>query len=71
MDPSLLALLRSCELVSQLVGHALSGDTSLLPEGSDWNSAIAQALAQGDDDLKSELGPDMDAWTWGLALTHI
>jgi putative CocE/NonD family hydrolase len=53
------------QLASQLVSHALSGDTSLLPEGSDWNTVIELALAQGVDDLKSELGPDMDSWSWG------
>ena len=53
------------QLASRLVTHALSGDTSLLPDGSDWNTVIELALAQGVADLKSELGPDMDSWTWG------
>ena len=40
-------------------------DRSLLPEGSDWNSIMATALAKGVAKLHQELGEDMEPWRWG------
>jgi penicillin amidase len=42
-----------------------NGDTSLLPPGEDWKSLAAKALAEGVNDLRERLGPDMESWHWG------
>ena len=41
------------------------GDSSLLPQGADWTSLMAQALADAVAELQSQLGDDISTWTWG------
>ncbi len=53
------------QLASLLVTMAEKGDTSLLPAGSDWPSALAKALAEGVAYLRQRLGDNMDTWQWG------
>lgn len=52
-------------LVTRLNVAAESGDTSLLPDGEDWKSIAAKSLSEAVSDLKSLLGNDVSAWTWG------
>ncbi len=40
-------------------------DRSLLPEGSDWNTLMAQALADAVSQLTEKLGENMETWLWG------
>ncbi len=53
------------QISTLLVTHAQSGDTSLLPPGSAWDTLIARAFADGVSDLSETLGDDMDTWVWG------
>ena len=52
-------------LKAQIVRMAQDDDTSFLPPGADWNSAMAAALDDGIDYLAKRLGDDMGKWTWG------
>ena len=53
------------QIASRLATTASRNDTSLLPPGSDWQSAVAKALAEGVADLRERLGDDVDSWGWG------
>jgi penicillin amidase len=53
------------QLEALFVAHADVGDTSLLPEGLDWATALGDALSQGVDYLTERLGSEMSVWTWG------
>ena len=53
------------QLWDLLVTMARDDDTSLLAQGGDWSSLLAQALASGVADLTQQLGDDMDSWRWG------
>ena len=50
---------------AQLATMAAEGDTSYLPDGSDWQSLAADAFSRAVAYLKERLGPDVSAWTWG------
>ena len=52
-------------LEASFVQAAEKGDTSVLPPDTDWDSLMAQALAEGTAYLKDRLGDDIDQWTWG------
>ena len=41
-----------------------AGDTSLMPVGEDWSSALASSLAEAVRILTHQLGSDMDTWRW-------
>jgi len=40
-------------------------DRTFLPAGADWNSVLADALADGVGVLRTRLGDDPAAWRWG------
>ena len=44
---------------------AVENDATMLPPGTDWNSLMAEALAEGVSYLRNRLGDAMDSWTWG------
>ena len=52
-------------LSAVLASHAAEGDTSLLPDGADWNTVATQALEAGVAYLRGRLGDDVDSWQWG------
>ena len=41
-------------------------DRSLLPEGVDWPTLMAQALTEAVEALRQKLGDDISRWRWGL-----
>ncbi len=53
------------QLEALFVAWARDGDVSVLPEGTDWAGALADALSEGLGMLEGRLGDDMAAWTWG------
>lgn len=53
------------QLEALFVAHADAGDTSLLPEGLDWLTALGDGLEEGLSYLAGRLGGDLDSWTWG------
>ncbi len=53
------------QLEALFVAHAEAGDTSLLPQGLDWLTALGDGLEEGLGYLSDRLGDDMDGWTWG------
>ena len=53
------------QLEALFVAHAEADDTSLLPDGLDWATALGDALAEGIAYLADRLGDDVTAWTWG------
>ncbi len=48
-----------------LVAHADADDTSLLPPGLDWTTALGDGLAAGIDYLAERLGDNPGKWVWG------
>jgi penicillin amidase len=57
------------QLHSRFATAAQNGDTSLLPPDTDWNTAVAMALAEGVAFLQQTYGEDMSAWEWGKVHT--
>ena len=53
------------QLRTLFVARAREKDSSVLPPGRDWDSMIAEALAEGTAYLLNRMGDDMDTWTWG------
>ena len=53
------------QLRAQIASMAAEGDTSYLPDGSDWQSLAADAFSRATAYLKDRLGADVSAWRWG------
>lgn len=53
------------QLGSQLVTHAQTDDESLLPQGTNWDSLITDAFADGVNELIMALGDEVSNWVWG------
>jgi len=51
-------------LKARLVAMIGQDDTSLLPEGDTWPTAVARALSNGVATLSERLGDDMGQWQW-------
>lgn len=54
-------------LRQRLHEHVLSGDTSLLPEGTSWSELAQVALERAVESLRAQYGEDIGAWRWGAA----
>ena len=55
----------SNRLKARLVAMIEQNDTSLLPEGDTWPTAVARALSKAIVTLSERLGEDIDQWQWG------
>ena len=53
------------QLEALFVAWAQEGNTSMLPDGTDWPEALADALEEGLTRLSDRLGHDMESWAWG------
>jgi len=51
-------------LKARLVAMIDQNETSLLPEGDTWPTAVARALSKGVATLAERLGDDMNQWQW-------
>jgi len=56
-------------LKSLLAGWVLVDDRSLLPPNTDWPAVVRAAFEAAVSDLRTALGPDLDAWRWGRVHT--
>ena len=55
----------SNRLKARLVAMIEQNDTSLLPAGDTWPTAVARALSKAVLTLTERLGDDIDQWQWG------
>ena len=53
------------QLEALFVAHSEADDTSLLPDGLDWLTALGDGLAEGIEYLTDRLGEDPKNWIWG------
>ena len=53
------------QMRARFVTAAENSDSTILPDGQDWNSVAATALSNGMTWLKVTLGDQIDTWQWG------
>jgi len=58
------AMMFMLQISSRLATNASDGDTSLLPDGSDWAAVASNALTEGVAFLRQKLGDNIDIWQW-------
>ena len=53
------------QIVEQMTQGLERGDTSITPDGGDWEELLARGLSDAVRELKDSLGEDMSQWRWG------